>query len=104
MKLLDVNLLIYAVNEDAPLHKKAKLWLEGAFSRTETVALSWNVLLAFLRVTTRPGLFRTPLSVEAAFEVIDAWLDQPPVVVLQPGPGHLRLLKNLLLPSRSGGN
>jgi predicted nucleic acid-binding protein len=40
MILLDVNLLIYAVNEDAPSHRKAKSWLETTLSGTETVGLS----------------------------------------------------------------
>jgi hypothetical protein len=33
MMIVDVNLLIYAVNQDSPLHKKAKPWLEAAASR-----------------------------------------------------------------------
>ncbi len=61
MILVDVNLLIYAVNEDAPFHRRAKSWLEAAISGAETVGLSWGVLLAFLRLTTRVGLFRKPL-------------------------------------------
>jgi uncharacterized protein len=32
MILVDVNLLIYAVNQDAPVHRKAKSWLEAAIS------------------------------------------------------------------------
>ena len=77
MIVVDANLLIYAVNEDAPAHQKAKSWLEAAVSGTETVGLPWIVLLAFLRLTTRPGLFQKPMSVDAAFEVVDAWLRQP---------------------------
>src|SRR6266566_4345264 len=53
MKILDVNILIYAVNKDAPLHNGAKAWLERTLSGSEAVGLSWNVLLAFLRLTTR---------------------------------------------------
>ena len=68
MILIDVNLLIYAVNEDAPLYRKAKPWLETTLSGTETVCLSWSVVLAFLRPTTRAGIFRMPLTVESAFE------------------------------------
>jgi toxin-antitoxin system PIN domain toxin len=77
MIVVDVNLLIYAVNEDSPDHKKAKAWLEAAVSGTETIGLPWIVLLAFLRLTTRPGLFQKPLSVEAAFDVVDAWMQHP---------------------------
>ncbi len=39
MIVIDVNLLIYAVNQDSACHQKAKSWLETAVSRTETVAL-----------------------------------------------------------------
>ena len=48
MILLDANLLIYAVNQDAPLNGKAKPWLESVLSGHETVGFPWNVLLAGL--------------------------------------------------------
>jgi predicted nucleic acid-binding protein len=69
MILVDVNLLIYAVNEDSPDHHNAKSWLETAVSGTGTVGLPSIVLLAFLRLTTRSGLFQKPLSVDAAFDM-----------------------------------
>jgi toxin-antitoxin system PIN domain toxin len=104
MILLDANILIYAVNRDAPLHRKAKRWLEAAIAGPDLVGLSWNVMLAFLRITTRPGLFRRPLPVKAAFDVIDAWLAQPSVTAVQPGSRHARILRDLLLPMGTGGN
>jgi len=104
MILLDVNILIYAVNQDAPLHRKAKTWLEGAIAGKETVAVSWNILLAFLRLTTRPGLFRNPLPIATAFDLLEAWLDQPAVLVIHPGPQHTRILRELLLPAGTAGN
>lgn len=104
MILVDANLLIYAVNRDAPLHSRAKRWLEAALAGPDTVAFSWNVLLAVLRLTTRPGLFRHPLSWATAFDLIGAWLDQPTATVVSPGPRHLRILRELLLPLGAGGN
>ena len=104
MILLDANILIYAVNEDALLHRKAKPWLERALGGPETVGFSWNVLLAFLRLTTRAGVFRNPMPVAEAFNLIDSWLEQPSVIVAQPGPGHVRILRDLLLASGTGGN
>jgi hypothetical protein len=104
MTLVDANLLIYAVNQDAPLHRSAKGWLEAAISGTETIALSWNVLLAFLRLTTRAGLFRNPMPLDTALDLVDSWLDQPSVTVLEPGPQHIRVLRDLLLPIGTGGN
>ena len=121
MILLDVNILIYAVNHDAPLHRKAKTWLEAALKSKETAGISWNVLLAFLRVTTRAGLFRNPLPVSVAFDLIDSWLVQPSVVlvhirgeiatgagcgqkIVPPGPRHARILRDLLTTAGTGGN
>jgi predicted nucleic acid-binding protein len=90
-------------NEHATLHRKAKSWLEAAISGTETVALPWNVLLAFLRLTTKTGIFRSPLSVETALDLVGAWLEQPAVIAIQPAPQHLRVLRDLILPLGTGG-
>src|SRR5260370_31110603 len=103
MILLDATLLIYAINEDAPLNRKAKAWLESVLSGPETVGFPWNVLLAFLRLTTRPGLFRHPLRVDAAFDLVASWLDQKSATVMHPGPRHLSVLRELLLPLGTGG-
>jgi toxin-antitoxin system PIN domain toxin len=104
MMLLDANLLIYAVNKDAPLNRKAKSWLESALSGPDTVGFSWSVLLAFLRLTSRPGLFRHPLPVDTAFGLVASWLEQPSTTVVNPGPRHLQILRELLLPMGTGGN
>jgi toxin-antitoxin system PIN domain toxin len=104
MILLDANLLIYAVNEHAPLNRKAKSWLESALSGPETVGFSWNVLLAFLRIATRPGLFQNPLPVDAAFDLVASWLDQSSATIVHPGPRHLRVLRQLIQPLGTGGN
>ena len=104
MIIVDANLLIYAVNRDAPLHGKAKAWLEAAISGTETIGLSWTVLLAFLRLTTRTGLFQRPLPVETAFDMVDAWLQEPLVTVVEPTARHLTTLRDLVAPLGTGGN
>jgi toxin-antitoxin system PIN domain toxin len=66
--------------------------------------MPWMVLLAFLRLTTRAGLFRQPLEAEAAFRVVEVWLAQPNVVIVEPGPHHLGILRRLLLPLGTAGN
>ena len=104
MILVDVNLLMYAVDKDAPRHAESKSWWEATVSGTETVGLSWIVILAFLRLTTRPGVFPRPLPIEAAFDIVDSWLEQPSVTVVHPGPRHAQMLRDLLLPLGTGGN
>ena len=104
MILIDANLLIYAVNQDAPLNRKAKPWLQSVLSGKETVGFPWNVLLAFLRLTTRPGLFLRPLPMDTAFDLVASWLDQTSATIVHPGPRHLSVLRELLQPLGTGGN
>ena len=76
MNLVDVNVLIYAVNSDSPHHEKARRWLENALSGSESLGFAWTVLLAFLRVTTRRGILEQPLDVPAAIAKAKQYRDQ----------------------------
>jgi toxin-antitoxin system PIN domain toxin len=101
---VDVNLLIYAVNEDAPIHSRAKRWWESAVAGPETVGLTWSVLLAFLRLSTRPGAFRNPLPLELALDIIDEWLAQVHVTIVEPAARHRQILRGYLSAIGTGGN
>ena len=103
MILLDANLLIYAVDADSPNHKRARRWLEGALSGDTLIGLPWIVVLAFVRITTRAGILRTPLSIEHAIAFIDEWLAQPYVSLTVPGEAHWAVLKNLLIGGGAAG-
>ncbi|MGH9214310.1 MAG: type II toxin-antitoxin system VapC family toxin [Acidimicrobiales bacterium] len=104
MILVDANVLLYAVNEDADHHVDARAWFEAALNAREPVGFSWLVLLAFMRLSTKLGLFPDPLSVEAATAQVEAWLAQPPSVVLEPTSRHLQVLAGLLKQTGTGGN
>jgi toxin-antitoxin system PIN domain toxin len=104
MILVDANLLIYAVDRDAPHHKAARKWVEGAFSGSITVGLSWGVILAFLRLTTRPGILKRPMPPESALEFIDEWLSLPTVEIVVPGERHWPVFRNLLKTAGTAGN
>lgn len=104
MKLVDANVLIYAINSDAPHHVLSRRWLENALSGSEPIGLSWSVLLAFLRITTRRGILERPLTVDAATSYVDSWLQQSPVELVLPGPNHWVVLRRLLAVAGTAGN
>jgi toxin-antitoxin system PIN domain toxin len=104
VKVIDLNLLLYAVNRDSPRHSDAKNWLQEAMSGEERIALAWTVVLGFIRLTTSPRVLENPLSVEDALHTVDAWLSQPSVSLLQPGEGHWSILRDLLLGAGAAGN
>jgi len=102
--LVDANVLIYAIDADSPHHPSARRWLEDALSGTTSVGLAWVVILAFLRLTTRPGILKKPLPPERAMTYVDGWLAQPYVRAVTPGEGHWTILRKLLRDSGMAGN
>ncbi len=104
MKLLDVNLLIYAVDEDSARFARAHPWVEGVLAGRETVALPWSVLLAFLRLTTKPQVMTSPLTADDALDLVDGWLARPNTVVVHPTERHSAVLRELLAPLGTAGN
>ncbi len=104
MKLVDANVLIYAVNTSAEHHAQARGWLDGALNGSDSVGFSWISLLAFLRLSTKPGLFPAPLPVPGALDRVRAWLAQPVSVMLEPTPRHLDVLAGLVGAVGTGGN
>ena len=104
MILIDVNLLIYAVDADSPHQSLARPWLEQVLSETTPVGLAWIVVLAFLRITTHPRIMNNPLSPEKAVNYVESWLRQPHVFLLSPGAKHWPILKSLLQATGTAGN
>jgi uncharacterized protein len=104
MKLVDANVLIYAVNESDTRHDRSRAWLDGALIGTETIGFTWVVFLAFLRLTTRIGLFPRPLSIDEANDRVRAWLAQPAALVVDPTTRHFDVLASLLVETGTGGN
>lgn len=104
MKLLDVNLLIYAVDESSAHFSRAHPWVQGVLGGRETVGLPWAVLLAFLRLTTKPQLMTSPLTAADALGFIDGWLARPNTVVIHPTERHAAVLRELLTQLGTGGN
>jgi toxin-antitoxin system PIN domain toxin len=102
MDLVDANVLLYAVNRDARHHQRSRQWLDQALSGAEAVALSRMALLAFVRLSTKIGLFPTPLSPGQAMDRVEAWLDGPSVV--EPTPDHPGIVRRLLREVGAGGN
>ncbi len=104
MKLPDVNLLVYAADQEAKFHEPALEWVESSLSGSETVAFAWLVLIGFVRLTTNPKIVGHPWGVEQALDVVDGWLAQPVATVVNPTSRHAAVLRDLLGPLGAAGN
>ena len=104
MYLVDANILIYAANDQSPMHKKAHDWLEDALEGPEqTVGLPWESLLAYVRIATDPRLYAVPPTSASVLEVVDDWLKRPASWIPGPGPRHFAHLDRHISEARATG-
>jgi toxin-antitoxin system PIN domain toxin len=104
MKLIDVNILLYAVHRQAAQHEPIRRWWETTIAGDELIGLAWIVVLGFIRLATRPGVFQKPLAVDDAISVVDEWLHQPNVRLVIESDEHWRHLMDSLRESGTAGN
>jgi uncharacterized protein len=104
MKIVDANVLLYAVNSASEHHRACLRWLDGALSGGDAVGLAWVPLLAFIRLSTKEGLFPSPLRPDAAIGQVADWLGGPGAVMVNPTARHAEILTRLLADVGTGGN
>ena len=104
MRLVDANVLLYAVNTATAHHGRARDWLDDALDGPDTVGFAWTVVLAFIRVATNPAIFERPLEPTQACEVVRDWLARPSAVVVEPTPRHVDVLAGLLAEAGTAGS
>jgi hypothetical protein len=96
MILIDVNVLLYAYNASSEFHERARAWLEKVLRGPEPVRFAWTTIMAFLRITTHQNIFPAPFETREALEIVNRWLGQPTVEILQPGKAYWSILQGLL--------
>lgn len=104
MKIVDANVLLYSTNTASTHHVAAHRWLAAALSGTEAVGFPWVSLLAFIRLSTNPRVFPSPLSVSSAWDLVDSWLGQPSATIVAPTTRHPALLRGLLEQAGTAAN
>jgi uncharacterized protein len=104
VKLIDLNILLYVVNEDSIHHAPVFAWWEQALNGDAPLGLPWIVLLGFMRIATNPSIYPRPLSPEAAIGKIDVWLSLDNTRLVQEKEDHWNIFRALLAEAGTGGN
>lgn len=104
MKIVDANVLLYAVNTAAEHHDASRRWLDGALSGADRVGFAWVPLLAFVRLATKEGLFPRPLRPEDAMERVADWTSAANAVVISATPRHADILASMVGRVGAGAN
>lgn len=100
----DVNVLIYAYNDDEPRTAEYRAWLERAANGAEPFGLSSMVASGFLRIVTHPKVLATPLAVGFALDLLDDLRAAPAVVAMEPGRQHWSIFSELCRTVSARGN
>lgn len=96
MILVDANLLVYAANQTAPEHERARTWLDARLNGTARVGLPWPSLLAFIRIVSNPAILRNPVTPAEAWRQVEDWLGCDAAWIPLPGVQHGEVLGKLL--------
>jgi toxin-antitoxin system PIN domain toxin len=69
--LLDTNILVYAMNEDAPAHEACRALREKGVTGQADLCITAQVLFEYFAVVTSPNSLPTPLAAEEALADIE---------------------------------
>jgi toxin-antitoxin system PIN domain toxin len=92
---VDINILLYSVNQASSFHAKAVEFFPKCLEKEETCCLVWDVLYGFMRISTLPSVFSSPLTPEIASENMAALAGHPRVELLGPTPESWDIFRRL---------
>jgi uncharacterized protein len=94
--LIDTNILLYAVNGDAPEHDPARSFLQKAIAAPGLWYLTEGICYEFLRVSTHARVFPQPLEATEAMTFLDSLIGTDRFEVLSAGADHWRWLREVI--------
>jgi uncharacterized protein len=104
MRLVDVNVLVYAHRLDTPGHGDYAAWLRDLLTGQEPYGISDLVLSGCLRVVTNPKVFKQPTPIETALGFTAIVRMQPNCVPVEPGRRHWDIFTGLCRSAGVKGN
>ena len=92
---VDANILLYASDQSNSRHGPAIRFLEGRAQDTELFCIGWFTLMSYLRISTHPAIFSSPLSPDEALGNIETLLRLPRVRILTELEGFLDIYREV---------
>lgn len=102
--LLDANVLLYAMDTSDQRHERAKVFLEETLNGSVRVAIPWQVITAFLRISTNARAYAEPLNARAAWQFIRDCVDAAPAWIPPQTEDTTLILGELITDTSVAGN
>ncbi|HOX02807.1 MAG TPA: type II toxin-antitoxin system VapC family toxin [Candidatus Paceibacterota bacterium] len=103
MKMLDVNILVYAHRKDEAAHEFYRDWLERQVNTEVPFGLSALVGVAFVRIVTHPSFHNDPTPLPVALATVDCLRQSPGCRWLLPGERHWEITAMLCRKTGAAG-
>ena len=100
----DVNLILYAYDQDGPFHHESASWWSRCLNGSEAVGLAPVVIFAFIRLSTSPRIYSKPLSLQECAGIVRSWLRVPAATLLEHDAGDIDVALDLLDSAGASGN
>jgi toxin-antitoxin system PIN domain toxin len=104
MILFDVNVVIYASDEDAADHERYRRWLDECLDGDAAFGAADLVLSSFVRIATNRKILAKPLTLDQAFTVTEEIRGRPNCVAVHPGARHWDIFVGLVKRANARGN
>ena len=92
----DLNLLIYAYNEESEFHQQVIAWWTELVNGTEPVGMPWQVSDGFVRQMANPSILAEPWTPAEVTREVARWFSNDHFIALNPGPRYLEILERFL--------
>jgi len=93
--LVDTNVLLYAMDQDAPEHARCRSLLEQWRAQASPWFCTWNILYELLRVSTHPRVLRRPCTHAESWSFVRALLSSPSLELLLHTERHARVAQEV---------
>ena len=104
MILPDVNVLLYAFRRDSPNHRHYREWLEDVVNGDTAFGISPQTLASLVRISTHPGIFTQPSTIDEALSFSRALLAPAHATAISPGARHWDVFDGLCRATKATGN
>jgi uncharacterized protein len=101
---VDVDLLLYASDRDAPQHGRAVDFLSSCAQGPQVFCLAWPTLMGYLRMATHPRLFAQPLTHADALRNVESLMSLPHCRVIGELPGFWAAYREVTADVPTRGN